>query len=91
MAIAHAPRLAGKGRQLRIVEAQMDAADELEAHRLEAIKFVDFCWPLLTRLELVARECGPVAFNTVMALEAALGSYERRHLPPEPEPPAVAA
>lgn len=68
-----------------------DQRDELEAHRQEALAFADLCWPLLTRLEVVAQAVGPLAHQTVLTLEAHLARYERRHLEPEPEPVAMAA
>lgn len=90
-AVAQIARATGKGRQPRIVEELQDARDELEAHRQEALAFADDAWPMLSRLEHVAQAVGPIAYQTVMALEAMLARYERRHLDPEPEPPAVAA
>lgn len=68
-----------------------DRRDELEAHRQEALAFVDECWPLVSRLEVAAQALGPIAHQTVLALGARLARYERRHLDPEPEAPAVAA
>lgn len=90
-AVVQIPRAAGRGRQPRSVEAATELREELEAHRLEALRLADLMWPLLSRLEVVAREIGPIAYQTVMALEAMLARYERRHLDPEPDLPAVAA
>jgi len=75
--IASLPR-SGKGRQPKHVEDLRDRRDELEAHRQEALAFADLCWPLLSRLEVVAREIGPLALQTVLILEVHLARYERR-------------
>lgn len=89
--VAPIRRTAGKGRQPASVELARDLRDELAAHHAEALDLVDACWPLLSRLELVAQHIGPAALQTVYMLEAKLASYERRHLDPGPDAPAVAA
>lgn len=81
----------GRGRQRAAVEQLADARDELTAHRHEALAFVDAAWPLLSRLEVVAREIGPTALQTVLTLEAMLARYERRHVPTEPDPASAVA
>jgi hypothetical protein len=84
-------RVARQGRQSAAVETLRDCRDELTAHRAEALELVDAMWPMLTRLELVAREVGPTALQTVYRLEAFLARYERHHLPDEPDPAAASA
>lgn len=79
------------GRPTKEATDLRDAHDELAAHHAEALALVDACWPLLSRLELVAQHIGPVALQTVYMLEAKLASYEHRHLPTDPGAPAVAA
>lgn len=79
-------RPAGKGRQPAYVETLRDARDELTAHHAEALGLVDAMWPMLTRLELVAREVGPTALQTVYRLEWLLARYERHHLPDDAGP-----
>lgn len=88
-AVTQIQRSAGRGRQPRTVEQLAELREELAAHRHEALTFADNAWPLLSRLEVVAREIGPVAYQTVLTLEALLARYERRHI--DPEPTAVAA
>jgi hypothetical protein len=68
-----------------------DPRDDLSAHVAEALEFVDACWPLVSRLEVVARECGPEAYQTALMLGQYLARYERRHLPDGDGGLAVAA
>lgn len=80
--------------QLAVVPRHTRAADErdeVEAHRQEALAFVDEAWPLVSVFELIAREIGPQAYQAALRLGRLLSSYEARHLPLDPEPAEAAA
>lgn len=96
MALATAPRPAGKGRQPRSIEDLRDHRDELTAHIGAALSFVDVTRPrarhLYLALEAIAiddERARPI-FRHLAELAAAvvfdLDRYERQHLPPAPEP-----
>jgi hypothetical protein len=70
--------------------------DELTAHNLEALAFVDRAAPLARQLELALEaivaaneDAGPMwrhLHNIAGGLLYELGRYERRHLPAGPDP-----
>jgi hypothetical protein len=74
-------RLVGSGRQKAAVEAERTAVEELRVHEDEALKLCDGLWPLVRRLEYLARELGPEAMQTVLGLSYLIARYERQHLP----------
>lgn len=84
----------GRPSKVRLAELQEraeEAEDDLTAHCAEALQFVDAAWPHVSALERMAVEIGPIALRHALALGALLTSYERRHLPDDPQPAAVAA
>jgi hypothetical protein len=80
-----------KARLAELTEQAQDARDELAAHCKEALDFVDAAWPHLSALERMAIELGPEALRHSRILAGLLASYERRHLPEDDTPMAVAA
>lgn len=69
----------------------LTASEELAQHHVEALAFVDACWPLVDALEDVARRfLGPREHQLTLRLGRALAGYETRHLPSPDEPTEMA-
>lgn len=93
MSAMHAPVSLAEVRKQRKADHRTEVADlrmELEARRSEAIRLVIDAQPLLSRLELIAHEVGPVAFQHVAALRGLLARHAARW-EPEPDDDGAAA
>ncbi len=65
----------------RKADHRTEASDlrmELTARRLDALELVEAAQPFLSRLELVAHEVGPVAYQHVAALRSLLARHARQ-------------
>lgn len=80
MALRAAPESIADLRQ-RKADRRTEADDlrmEIAARRMDAFDLVDAAQPYLSRLELVAHEVGPVAYQHVAALRGLLARHARQ-------------
>lgn len=87
-ALTARPRPVGRPSNRDLVErvrtledALIDARMELDSRRFEERRMAREAGPLIARLHLIAHEHGPVAFQTVAALDVLLTRHGRRWTP----------
>lgn len=75
---------AHRSRKADVRTEAVDLRMELDARKTEALRLVVSAQPYIHRLEMVAREIGPEAMQTVYGLGYLIARYGRQWDDPEP-------